>query len=118
MRVMRLTLPADFERVRKQGQAQGTPVCVAIALRHEGGPARIGVAAGKRVGGAIQRNRAKRLLREGVRPLYGSIAPGWDIILLGRPSILQAKSTQVTDHLKQAFYRLRVFAPAGQDMSS
>jgi ribonuclease P protein component len=112
MRVMRLTRRADFDRTRRQGQAQGTPMCVVIALRRDSGPPRIGVAAGKRIGGAVQRNRAKRVLREGVRSLYPSIAPGWDIVLLARSPVLSAKSTQVTPHLEQAFRRLRVFAAA------
>jgi len=107
----RLTRPADFDRVRSQGQAHGTSLCVVIVARNASGPARIGVAAGKRIGGAVQRNRARRLLREGVRPLYPSIAPGWDIVLLARHAILDVKSTRVTAQLEQVFRRLKLIAP-------
>ena len=93
MRVRRLTGSADFERVRSVGQAGSTPLFVAIAARGVDGPARVGVAAGKRVGGAAQRNRAKRLLREGVRPLYPFIDAGWDVLLLARKPILDTLST-------------------------
>lgn len=110
MRVQRLTRRADFERVRMQGQTHGTQLFVAIAARSADQPARIGVAAGKRVGGAVERNRAKRLLREGVRPLYPSIAPGWDILLMARGPILDVKSTQVTEVLQHALRRLNVLA--------
>ena len=106
----RLTRQADFDRVRSQGQARGTSLCVVIVARSTSGPARIGIAAGKRVGGAVQRNRAKRLLREGVRPLYPSLAPDWDIVLLARSAILDVKSTQVTEQLQQVFRKLKLIA--------
>ena len=113
MRVRRLTRRADFECVRGEGQAQGTPLFVVIAARRDGGPPRVGVAAGRRVGGAVQRNRAKRLLREGIRPLYASIAPGWDILLMARGAVLAASSTQITAKLDQVLRKLSVIAPPG-----
>jgi len=108
MRMQRLTRQADFDRVRREGRAHRTALFVLIAARNMGGPARIGVAAGKRVGGAVQRNRAKRLLREGVRPLYPSIASGWDILLIARNAILDTTSTQVTHQLEHALRTLLV----------
>jgi ribonuclease P protein component len=115
MRVRRLTLQADIDRVRSQGQAHSTSLFVAIAARGADGPARLSVAAGKRVGGAVQRNRAKRLLREGARRLYPALAPGWDILLLARRPILDVKSTQVTPRLEQALRRLKTFAPPNRN---
>lgn len=114
MRVLRLTRPADFDRVRQNGQSFGTPLFVALVASNEHSQVRVGVAAGKRVGGAVQRNRAKRLLREGIRPLYPSIAPGWDILLLARPPILEVKSTQVTAHLAQTLRRLKLLSRAAE----
>src|SRR3990172_215700 len=111
MRVRRLTLQADIDRVRSQGQAQSTSLFVAGAARGADGPARLGVAAGKRVGGAVQRNRAKRLLREGARPLYPALAPGWDILLMARGAVLEASSTQITAGLDQVLRKLSVIAP-------
>lgn len=108
MRVSRLTRRLDIERVRSQGQTHGTPLFVAFAARSSGGPARVGIAAGRRIGGAVQRNRAKRLLREGIRPLYPALQSGWDVLLLARTAILDVKSTQVTPHLERALTRLSV----------
>ncbi len=108
MRVRRLALQTDIDRVRSQGQSHPTAWFVAIVARNAGGSTRIGVAAGKRVGGAVQRNRAKRLLREGVRPLYAAMQPGWDVLLLASSPILTRRLTQVTAHLEQALRRLKV----------
>jgi ribonuclease P protein component len=111
MRVQRLTRRVDFERVRGEGQTRGTSLFVVVAARRGGGPPRVGVAAGKRVGGAVQRNRAKRLLREGIRPLVASIAPGWDILLMARDAVLEASLTQITATLDQVLRKLTVIAP-------
>ncbi|GAB4486079.1 MAG: hypothetical protein Fur0016_06190 [Anaerolineales bacterium] len=42
------------------------------------------------MGGAVQRNRAKRVLRESVRPIFPTIPAGWDILLIARAPLLQA----------------------------
>ena len=47
--------------------------------------ARIGIICGKRVGGAVARNRAKRRLRAAVRSLLPELPTGWDILLVIRP---------------------------------
>ena len=116
MRVQRLTRRADFERVRTQGQAHSTAVCVVIVARSPDTPARIGVAAGKRIGSAVRRNRAKRLLREGVRPLYPLIAPGWDVLLMARSPILDMKSTQVTEAIYAVLRRLKVMLTSTENL--
>ena len=56
---------------------------------------RIGVAAGRSVGNAVKRNRAKRVLRAAMRPLLPQLLPGYDILLLGRTRINEAKSSEV-----------------------
>ncbi len=66
---------------------------------------RVGVTAGKAVGKAVQRNRAKRLLREALRPLLPALKPGWKIILIARNPILVAKLTEIRACLDQLFKR-------------
>lgn len=70
------------------------------------GALHIGVSAGRSVGKAVQRNRAKRLLREATRPLLPQLNAGWKIILLSRRATPQASSQAVqaalTGLLRQA----------------
>jgi ribonuclease P protein component len=89
-RRFRLTRSTDFKRVRRSGKSYAHPLLVLIARSNEHETSRFAVAAGRSVGNAVERNRAKRLLREGLRPLIPTIAPGWDVIILARRSITQA----------------------------
>ena len=100
-RAFRLTRPADFERVRRYGESHAHPFVVLIRLANDQQKPRIGIAASRKIGKATARNRAKRLLREAMRPLVNNIEGGEDILLLARADILNAKSVEVESALKQ-----------------
>jgi ribonuclease P protein component len=92
-RKFRLTRSTDFKRVRHTGKSYAHPFVVLVVQTSEAPRVRVGVTAGRSVGGAVQRNRAKRLLREAMRPLLPDLLPGWDLILIAR-SALPSKSLQ------------------------
>ena len=50
-------------------------------------PARVGLITSKRIGSAVQRNRARRLMREAMRSLRMAIEPYWDIVVIAQPAI-------------------------------
>lgn len=77
-------------RVRRMGKSYAHPLIVLVALPNQLDRSRFAIAAGRSVGKSVQRNRAKRYLRESLRPLLASIVPGWDVILLARRPILSA----------------------------
>ena len=93
--------------MRRLGKSYAHPLVVLISHPNDLAFSRFGVSAGRSVGNAVQRNRAKRLLREVIRPVRTSIPPGWDIILLARKPIARASFQE----LKQAVYT--VFQRAG-----
>ncbi len=92
-RKFRLTRSTDFKRVRRTGKSYAHPFVVLVVQASEVPRVRVGVTAGRSVGGAVQRNRAKRLLREAIRPLLPDLLPGWDIVLIARKA-LPAESLQ------------------------
>jgi len=92
-RKFRLTRSDDFKRVRRSGKSYAHPLVVLVAQSIEGSQTRIGVAAGKTTGTAVHRNRAKRLLREALRPLLPKLAAGWDLILIARPALVKSTLT-------------------------
>ncbi len=86
--------------MRRHGKKTAHPFLLLVSLPNEQNGLRVAVAAGRAVGGAVQRNRAKRVLRAAIRPLTGQIKPDVDILLLARPGIRPAKSTEVQEALQ------------------
>lgn len=86
----RLTSSVDFKRVRRAGKSYAHPLAVLIACPSGLPLSRLGVTAGKALGSAVARNRAKRRLREAARPYLPGVVPGWDLVLIARPALAAA----------------------------
>jgi ribonuclease P protein component len=107
-RRFRLTSSADFQRVRQQGKSYAHPLLVLVVLPNQGEQTRCGVAAGRSVGKAVQRNRAKRLLRSAIGPQLLALLPGWDVILIARHPILKATFGQTQAALLTLLQRAKL----------
>jgi ribonuclease P protein component len=81
---------ADFERVYREGRRWVNPLFVAFVLLSKEGPLRVGFVASRKVGGAVERNRAKRLLREVIRRRGPKHETAADVVLVARGAILDA----------------------------
>jgi ribonuclease P protein component len=111
-RVWRLRPRGEFERIRQNGRSWPQRFFVLIVLPHPDrpeAPPRIGIAAGKKLGGAVTRNRYKRMLREAVRQVYQNIPGGVDVILIARAPIAEASVVQITAALRETLRRAGVW---------
>ncbi len=111
-RVRRLRPRGEFERVRQNGRSWPHRFFVLIVLARTDpldAPSRVGVAAGKKLGGAVTRNRFKRKLREAVRLVYPNIQSGIDLILIARAPMAEATAAQILAALIETLQRARVW---------
>ena len=76
--------------------------CAAVSTG-DARPARVGYAVGGRLGNAVKRNRARRLLREAARATC--IKPGSDVVLVGKPSLVGRSLEDVRAALEIALER-------------
>ncbi|MCY4525485.1 MAG: ribonuclease P protein component [Anaerolineaceae bacterium] len=99
-RRLRLRDDADFRRVRQSGRRYGSAL---MRLHVSAGPCshnRYGLVAGKRVGGAVQRNRIRRQLREALRKLDAGLLQGHDLIVVAQPALAGVTGTAVQRELR------------------
>lgn len=108
-RASRLQQSRDFARVRQQGErlAQGCLVANWNKLPAGGAP-RLGVVTSKKIGGAVERSRARRLLRETFRLHQHEFAQPVELVLVARPSIARRGFAEVEKDFLAALNRAGV----------
>lgn len=110
-RADRLRRTQDFQRVLADGaRSVRGPVTVSATPGSAG--LRVGFASGRRMGGAVSRNRARRLLREAWRAVLmsnpASAGRSFDVVIVARPGLLQASGEEIRSRLTDALAELGV----------
>jgi ribonuclease P protein component len=91
----RLTGSSDFQRVRTSGTSYAHPFVVLVACPNDMPLTRFGVTAGRQLGSAVRRNRAKRRLRAALDALQPHVLPGWDAVWIARTGAAMATWPEV-----------------------
>ncbi len=95
----RLKLNFEFRRAFTKGKAIVTPCFVVYVIKNSGKGIRLGLKAGAKLGCAVKRNRAKRVLNAAFSQCLPHMKGNFDVVLVARHKILTQKSTQVASLL-------------------
>ncbi len=104
----RLRSKERFQQVRRQGRSYKHRLLVLVVLPNDLPYSRFGFTASKRVGNAVKRNRARRLMREAMRLRLERIQPGWDVVCIARPPMAQATFHDVQAACDELLARARL----------
>src|SRR5579863_2190236 len=86
----RLSRSADFDRVMRNGRSHaGRDLVLYVFPRGSDEPPRLGLSVSRKVGGAVERNRVKRLLREAFAREADRLPVGADAVVIARPGARQ-----------------------------
>ena len=91
----------DFRRLYNRGRSYADPVLVTYVMKNRRGINRVGITTGKKVGKAVLRNRARRVIREAYYDLSDNLKNGYDIVFIARTKTPFVKSYDVTRAMKR-----------------
>jgi ribonuclease P protein component len=94
---------AEFQQVYQQGTRVHSRYGILFILANQLPNGRLGIAATKKLGGAVERNRAKRLIREVFR--RNKLAPGFDVVVVPKRELLDASLTALEADYRQTLER-------------
>ena len=104
-RLVMLTRPQDFAALQSGGTTRSHPLLAVRVRRTDLETTRFGLATGRKLGTAVVRNRIRRRLREALRAMAPSFQPGWDVLIIARPSLIDADHQTLVGTLRRLLHR-------------
>jgi ribonuclease P protein component len=88
-------------------RVSGDCLVFVVLRRPAGNPVRLGITASRKIGGAVQRSRARRLIREAFRAFFSELPEALDIVVIVRRPLGERKLDAVLAEWRRALPRLR-----------
>lgn len=98
----------DFLRLYRKGKTFVGQTLVTYVLKNRSNEKRYGITTSKKIGKAVQRNRARRVIRSSLYSLYSNIIPGYDIVFVARGKTPYVKSSVVEKEMKEHLKKAKV----------
>jgi len=107
-RHFRLRTSQDIKRVRQSGKAFSNSLVVLVVHQNQSVKTRIAVIVTKSVGGAVERNRCRRVLRVAASEITPKIEPGYNLVLIGRKPLKNAVFDEVHSAVAKVFNEAKI----------
>jgi ribonuclease P protein component len=104
-RLVMISKPEDFAALQGEGTVRSHSLLVVRVRRTGLEETRFGLSTGRKLGGAVVRNRVRRRLREALRVMAPSFQPGWDVLIIARPPVTGADFQTVAGALQNLLRR-------------
>lgn len=101
MKAQTLKENKDFRRLYYRGKSEASSVLVTYAMKNRKGKNCYGITSGKKIGGAVQRNRARRVIRVAFANLEPQINGSWDFVFVARTRTTEVKSQEVEKSMRK-----------------
>lgn len=100
MKIVSLKLNKEFKRLYYRGRFKGHALLVTYMAKNGLGINRVGITTGKKVGGAVERSRSRRVIRAAWQEVSSGLLQGFDFVFVARSATPFAKSGQVARVMK------------------
>lgn len=97
--IVTLNQNKDFSKAYSKGRSYICPVLVVYVLKNYKKGIRIGITTSKKIGKAVKRNRARRVIREAYRQIAPKINGNFDIVFVARSPATKVLSTKVKEYM-------------------
>lgn len=104
----------EFQRLYQEGRSFANKAAVLYVMQGKCATARVGFAAGRKLGKAVVRNRVKRRMREAVRQLWPQVRPGVELLVIARAGALAMDFVEIRRRIADLLQRARVLAAEGR----
>ena len=98
----------DFRRLYYRGKSIASPCLVTYAMKSRTPGVHYGITTSKKIGGAVERNRSRRVIRAALAELEGNIGGNWDIVFVARSRTSKVKMQRVLQEMTAHFEKLGV----------
>ena len=99
----------DFHRIYKKGKSQISPLLVTYILKNKSDNLRYGITTGKKIGNAVRRSRARRIIRAAFRECAPKLKSGYDIVFVARGKTPFVKSTDVKKTMEYQLQKAQLY---------